>query len=152
MNSGNTINKKGNTRILAELVLNTKTGGIPEKACEAAKKMIIDSIGCAIAGYKAEGIPEVLEQLMDWGGKEESTVLIYGKKLPAPLAAFANSAMTHAFDFDHSHQPSGLGHILPSVLPVCLAAAEITGCSGKDFLAAVILGFEVTARLGLAFK
>ena len=152
MNSENTINKKGNTRILAELALNTKTGDIPEKAFDAAKKMIIDTIGCTIAGYKAEGIPEVIEQLLDWGGKEESTVLIYGKKLPAPLAAYANSAMSHAFDFDHSHQPSGLGHILPSVLPASLAAAEMTGCSGKDFLAAVILGFEVTARLGYAFK
>ena len=144
--------EKGNTRILAELALNTKADDIPQEAYDAAKKMIIDTIGCTIAGYKAEGIPEVIEQLLDWGGKEESTVLIYGKKLPAPLAAYANSAMSHAFDYDHSHQPSGLGHILPSVLPVSLAAAEMTKCSGKDFLAAVIMGFEVTARLGAAFK
>jgi 2-methylcitrate dehydratase PrpD len=144
--------EKGNTRILAGLALNAKANDITPEAYEAAKKMIIDTIGCAIAGYKAEGIPEVIEQLLDWGGKEESTVMIYGKKLPAPLAAYANSAMSHAFDYDHSHQPSGLGHILPSVLPVSLAAAEMTKCSGKDFLAAVIMGFEVTARLGAAFK
>ena len=143
---------KGNTRILAELALNTKSEDISPEAYEAAKKMIVDTIGCTIAGYKAEGIPEVIEQLLDWGGKEESTVLIYGRKLPAPLAAFANSAMSHALDYDHSHQPSMVGHILPSVLPVSLAAAEITGCSGRDFLAAVILGFEVTARLGVAFR
>ncbi len=146
-----TTDGKGNTRMLAELALNTKSGDISPEAYEAAKKMIIDSIGCTIAGYKAEGIPEVMEQLLDWGGKEESTVLIYGRKLPAPLAAYANSAMSHAFDYDHSHQPSMVGHILPSVLPVSLAAAEITGCSGRDFLDAVILGFEVTARLGGAF-
>ena len=153
MESGNAgTNEKGNTRILAELALNPKAEDISPEAYEAAKKMIVDTIGCAIAGYGAEGIPEVLEQLLEWGGKEEATVLISGKKLPAPLAAYANSAMFHAFDYDHTHQPSGLGHILPSVLPVCLATAEMTNCSGEDFLAAVILGFEVTARLGLAFK
>ncbi len=142
---------KGTTRILAELALNTKSEDISPAAYEAAKKMIVDTTGCLIAGYKAEGIPEVIEQLLDWGGKEEATVLIYGRKLPAPLAAYANSAMSHAFDYDHSHQPSMVGHILPSVLPVSLAAAEMTGCSGREFLDAVILGFEVTARLGAAF-
>lgn len=144
--------EKGNTRILAELALNTKSEDISPEAYEAAKKMLVDTIGCTIAGYRAEGIPEVIEQLLDWGGKEESTVLLYGKKLPAPLAAYANSAMCHALDYDHSHQPSMVGHILPSVLPVSLAAAEIRECSGREFLAAVILGFEVTARLGLAFR
>ena len=143
---------QGNTRILAELALNTKAEDISPEAYEAGKKMMVDTIGCTIAGYKAEGIPEVIEQLLEWGGREEATVLLYGKKLPAPLAAYANSAMSHALDYDHSHQPSMVGHILPSVLPVSLAAAEMTGCSGRDFLAAVILGFEVTARLGGAFR
>ena len=146
-----TSGKRGTTRILAELALNTKPEQVTPAAYEAAKKMIVDTIGCLIAGYRAEGIPEVIEQLLDWGGKEEATVLIHGRKLPAPLAAYANSAMSHAFDYDHSHQPSMVGHILPSVLPVSLAVAEMTGCSGRDFLDAVILGFEVTARLGAAF-
>ena len=152
---GNTAKEKGGsgplTKILAELALNPSADDIPIEAYEAAKKMVLDTIGVTIAGYNAGGVPEVIEQMRDWGGKPEATLLIYGGKLPAPQAAFANSAMAHAHDFDHTHQ-FGVGHVTVSLLPACLAAAEMTGASGKELLAAVILGQEVTCRLGSAFR
>jgi len=77
-----------------------------------------------IAGYKTGGIPEVIEEMREWGGRPEATLHIYGGKLPAPQAAFANSAMAHAQDFDQTHQ-FGVGHVMVSLLPVCLAAAEM---------------------------
>ena len=144
-------NGPGLTRILAELALDTTADDVPTKAYVAAKKMVLDTIGVTIAGHNAGGIPEVIEQMRDWGGKPEASLLIHGGKLPAPQAAFANSAMAHAHDFDHTHQ-FGVGHVMVSLLPVCLAAAEMTNASGKELLAAVILGQEVTCRLGLAFR
>ena len=149
--AGNEAGSVGLTKILAELALHTTTDDIPAKTYVAAKKMVLDTIGVTIAGHNAGGIPEVIEQMRDWGGKPEATLLIHGGKLPAPHAAFANSAMAHAHDFDHTHQ-FGVGHVMVSLLPVCLAAAEMTNASGKDLLAAVILGQEVTCRLGLAFR
>jgi len=152
---GKTAKEKGGsgplTKILAELALNPSADDIPAEAYQAAKKMVLDTIGVTIAGYNAGGVPEVIEQMREWGGKPEATLLVYGGKLPAPQAAFANSAMAHAHDFDHTHQ-FGVGHVTVSLLPVCLAAAEMTGASGKELLAAVILGQEVTCRLGSAFR
>ena len=139
------------TKILAELALKPSADEIPTAAYDAAKKMVLDTIGVTIAGYKAGGIPEVIAQMREWGGKPEATLHVYGGKLPAPQAAFANSAMAHAHDFDHTHQ-FGVGHVTVSLLPVCMAAAEMTGASGKELLAAVILGQEVTCRLGSAFR
>jgi len=139
------------SRILAEMALTPKADDIPAKTCLAAKKMILDALGTTIAGHNADGIPEVIAQVREWGGKPEATVLVFGDKLPAPQAAFANSAMCHAHDFDHTHG-MGVGHIMPSLLPVCLAVAEMTGASGKELLAAVSLGQEVTCRLGIAFN
>lgn len=140
----------GLSRILAELALNTKSIDIPERTFLAAKKMVLDTIGVTIAGHNAEGIGEVVQQMREWGGKAEAALLIHGGKLPAPQAAFANAAMAHAHDFDHTHQ-LGVGHVMVSLLPACLSAAEMTGASGKELLAAVILGQEVTCRLGVAF-
>jgi 2-methylcitrate dehydratase PrpD len=139
------------TKALAELALKPTADEIPTAAYDAAKKMVLDTIGVTIAGHNAGGIPEVVEQMREWGGKPEATLMIHGGQLPAPQAAFANSAMAHAHDFDHTHQ-FGVGHVTVSLLPVCMAAAEMTGASGKELLAAVILGQEVTCRLGLAFR
>lgn len=139
------------TKILAKLALDPSADDIPAEAYDAAKKMVLDTIGVTIAGYNAGGIPEVIEQMREWGGKPEATLHVYGGKLPAPQAACANSAMAHAHDFDHTHQ-FGVGHVTVSLLPVCMAAAEMTGASGKELLAAVILGQEVTCRLGSAFR
>ena len=141
----------GLTRILAELALNAAADDIPTKAYVAAKKMVLDTIGVTIAGYNAGGIAEVIAQMRDWGGKPEATLLIHGGKLPAPQAAFANSAMAHACDYDEQHK-FGTAHGMVSVLPACLAAGEMTGATGKDLLAAVILGHEVTNRLAMAFQ
>ena len=139
------------TRALAELALQTDTEDIREAAYGAARLLVVDTIGVTIGGYNTGGIPEVIEQMRDWGGKPEASLLIYGGKLPAPQAAFANSAMAHAQDYDHTHQ-MGVGHVMVSLLPVCLAAAEMTHVSGREFLAALILGQEVTCRLGIAWR
>jgi len=138
------------TKILAEMAVDTKAGDIPRRAYDAAKKLILDTLGCAIAGHDAPGIPPVVEQLREWGGKPEATVLIYGDKFPAPNAAFANSAMAHALDFDEVHKPAAL-HIMVSVLPAALAAAETAKASGKNLLASVVMGVEVAGRLGVPF-
>ena len=139
------------TRALAEMALQPRSEDIPEAAYDAVRLLVLDTMGVTIGGYKTGGIPEVIEQMRDWGGKPEASLLIYGGKLPAPQAAFANSAMSHAQDYDHTHQ-MGVGHVMVSLLPVCLAAAEMTHASGRDFLAALILGQEVTCRLGLAWR
>jgi len=89
--------------------------------------------------------------MRDYGGKPEATVWIHGGKLPAPNAAYINSCMTHALDIDDVHLPASL-HIMSSVLPVALAATEITGASGMDVLMAVIMGVEIGGRVGMEYK
>jgi len=146
----------GLTTVLAELALDTNAESIPPAAYDAAKKMILDTVGCTIAGCDAPGVSPVIEQMRDWGGKPEATALVFGDKLPAPNAAFANSALAHALDFDEVYKPAAL-HIMVSVLPAALAAAEALAvgervdASGKDLLAAVVMGVEAAARLGRPF-
>lgn len=138
------------TGILSELAIKTPAAEIPNRVHEAAKRIILDTLGVTLAGCKAPGIPAVLEQLREWGGKPEARVLVYGDPLPAPMAAFANSTMAHALDYDEVHKPS-CQHIMVSLFPVATAAAEKAGVSGQDLLTAIILGEEIAGRLGVAF-
>jgi 2-methylcitrate dehydratase PrpD len=125
---------------------------LPNDAIEGAKRDILDTLGTVLAGSAAPGARELFEQLQDWGGKPESTVLVYGDRLPSAHAALANSAMAHARDYDDTHDAAVL-HAGISVVPSSLAIAELVGgVSGRAFLTAVALGVDLMCRLGLACK
>ncbi len=136
------------TRALAELAIQPSYEDITLSARQATKRMILDTLATAVAGWSEPGIPPVVEQMCHWGGREEATLWTYGDVLPAPNAAFANSCMTHALDYDDKYYAGGL-HIMSSVLPVSLAVAEMEHASGQEVLSAVALGVEVAGRLGV---
>jgi len=121
---------------------------IPREVVEDTKKSILDTLGALIAGTGAPGCPEIVEQVLEWGGKAESTVLGYGKKVPVHLAALANGTMARAVDFDDVYEP-GTAHASASLLPAALAMAERKGgLSGKEFLISMALGLDLICRLG----
>jgi 2-methylcitrate dehydratase PrpD len=139
------------TRALACLSVETKAEDISPAADAAAKRVVIDAIGCALAGRDTPGVREVFAQYREWGGKPEATIWFHGDKLPRPEAAFVNSVQLHAMDLDECHFPSDT-HMAAVVVPAVLAAGEFTHASGKETLAATILGIEVAGRIGRVFK
>ena len=131
---------------LAEYVTTTRFEDIPEEPVILAKKVILNIIGALVAGSTAEGCEGLWDQVREWGGREEATILIHGGRVPAHNAAFINSVMARALDICDSMRP-GM-HVGSSSLPTALAAAELAGgCSGKEFLAALVLGTEIAARI-----
>jgi 2-methylcitrate dehydratase PrpD len=136
---------------LAKNLVNVKYEDIPREVAEHSKKQILDILGVALGGSSKAGVKELAELVMEWGGKEESTIFCYGKKVPAPNAAQVNATMGHALDYDDT----GDGPTHPSVVivPTCLAMAERKGkMSGKEFISAVALGTDMMCRLGQAFR
>lgn len=134
------------TKALAEMALQTTDDQITPAAYEAAKRAVIDVLGVTLAGYNAPGVAPVVEQMRDWGGKQESTVWVYGGRLPAPAATFVNSTLVHALDLDDVHLPS-VTHITSVIVPTAFAVGEARGASGRQTLAAIVMGVEVAARL-----
>lgn len=141
----------GITLALSKLAVETKADDIPEKTYRAAKVAVLDALGCAMAGYNAPGVPAVVGQAKDWGGREEATLWFHGGKVPGPEATFVNSVQTHALDFDDYHFPSGT-HITSLIVPAAIAMGERNGASGKETLASIVLGVEVAGRLGRACR
>ncbi|RMF03558.1 MAG: MmgE/PrpD family protein, partial [Alphaproteobacteria bacterium] len=60
-----------------------------------------------------------------------------------------NGTLAHSLDFDDTHAEGSL-HSSAPIVPAALAAAQMAGASGKEFIAAVVAGYEVQIRLSLA--
>lgn len=135
-------------RKITEYVYSTTFDEIPEEPLKTVKNMVLDVLGATFAGAEEAGVKALREFHTGLESKGEATILIHGGKIPAHDAAFINSVMARALDFEDAMAP-GL-HPGASAVPTALAAAELAGgCSGKDFLAALTLGVEIASRLNL---
>jgi 2-methylcitrate dehydratase PrpD len=119
---------------------------------KAVKTNILDTLSCALAGSSAKAIPEVTGLVREWGGAAQADMWVYGGKFPAHHAAWVNSGMAHARDYDDTHDAAIL-HAGISCVPAAIAAAQLRGkLSGAELIAAVAAGLEVICRLGIAVK
>lgn len=140
------------TQRVAQHLVRTTFEDIPEEAVQATKEHILHTLGTVLAGSGAPGCPTVVEFLQEWGGRGESTVLVYGSRLPAGHAALANSTMAHAQEFDNNDDRIAYKSSV-CVIPGALAVAErLGGVDGKAFLTAVCLGIDLGIRMGLAIQ
>jgi 2-methylcitrate dehydratase PrpD len=136
---------------LAKNMVDLKCGDLPADIVEHTKKQVLDIIGVALGGSSKAGVKELAEIVLDWAGKEESTIFCYGKKVPAPNAAQVNAAMGHALDYDDTSD--GPTHPSVVIVPTALAVAERQGgISGREFITTVALGVDMMGRLGQAFR
>ena len=132
-----------------DFILGGRFGGIPREPVGVIKNVVLNNLGAIVGGATSEGCETVLNMAKAWGGKDEATVLVYGSRLPAYNAALVNGTMARALDID-DHMPPGM-HIGGSALPTALAAAELAGgCSGKEFLTALVFGFDMAIRINSA--
>lgn len=142
---------------LAAHALATRYEDFTPDVIEAARQRLIDALSCTLGGMRGSGIAGMRELVRDWGGTPQATVLAFGDRLPLHQAAWLNSLMTRSLDFEVcGPEPEGanagkmVGHVASTTEPTALATAEFTGASGKDLLAAVILGGDIAARVAVA--
>ena len=113
----------------------------------AAKKSILDTLGVILAASGMEpAVRAVIDIVKESGGTPDCTVLGFGGRAPAMMAALANGALAHCLDYD-DQTPWGQ-HTASSIVPAAFAVAERQGgVSGKDLIAAVAAGQDIFARL-----
>jgi len=138
------------TERLADFVANTSINDIPEDAFTAATDALIDTLGVALAGTR-EPIADIMTGwVAEIGAQPKATV--WGKALAThgSEASFANAISAHALDFDDTNR-SGRGHMSVCLVPPLLALGEELGSSGRDVLAAYVIGLEIAGAFGRAF-
>lgn len=139
--------------ILAKHIAAIRYEDLPDDVVRVAKKSFLDALGVTLAaGTLGEGCKQFVDLAVAERSKPESTIIGFGVKASATMAAFANGAMAHALDFEDAYDGAPV-HPNAATIPAALAVAESLGdVSGKQFLTALILGSDLVCRLGLALQ
>jgi len=137
----------GATERIARFIVDTDYGNIPPDAVEKAKRTTLDCMGVALAGVGEPVSHTTTAYVTRLGGPPQASVIGAGLKVSAPDAALANGAIAHALDYDDCGMK--IGHPSVMVLPALLSLGEHLGASGREILAAYIVGLEVEGKLAL---
>ena len=135
-------------RELAAFLAEMKYADLPAQAVDHAAIVIASTLASAACGKSIESAKIVRDLARERGGKPEASVWFdAGPKLPAIYAARANALMSDAAASDDSDLRN-IVHAGTPLTATSLALAERTGASGKDVLAAIVLGYEAAGRIG----
>lgn len=138
------------TKKLAEYAVNSRFENYPVEVIEQVKMLILDLIGCMCGGCQTSLGKAIVTPLKSMGGQPEATIIGGGTKVPTIQAAFANGTTGNALDYDDTLL--GIGHPGASVIPAALAIGEWKHASGKAVLDAILVGYDVGDRIGLAIQ
>ncbi|GAB4535853.1 MAG: MmgE/PrpD family protein [Ruegeria sp.] len=139
---------------VAEFVLNRPADQMPDSAREAAALMLLDTLGIVIAsttmeaGVIARDTAALLYASTD--PRFSARMLCDGRRVSLAGAAYAAATQTDNLDGHDGYNPTK-GHIGVVVVPaLCALAEHCPDLSGPDALAAVITGYEIAGRAGIA--
>lgn len=141
------------TRKLAEFIAGFSAADLPDEVFALTRTLAYDGLGVLYAATHpsvtaSQGIGDFA---MDHGGTGKATLIGRGRTSDPVTAALANGTLGYAADFE-PHHPEAILHPVAVMLPTALALAETASRSGRDALAAVALGCEVTYRVSMAMN
>jgi 2-methylcitrate dehydratase PrpD len=143
------------TAKLADFAADLEFDALPAEVVERTKLLILDTAGIIVrARHDAESTPSLISAverlgLKGAGSNVNCSVLGDDATYAPTAAALINGTLAHSLDFDDTHAVASL-HSSAPIVPAALAAAEMSGASGKDVIAACVAGYEVQVRLALA--
>ena len=131
---------------LSRFVTETRLEDLDGSTVAAAKDVVLDTIGAIIAGSRW---PEnaAFARLAPSIGGGRSTVFGHPDQATAPFAAMVNATAGVCLEMDEGTRLGG-GHPSIHVTPAAVAVAEQQGSSGKALLESIIIGYEVSSRIG----
>lgn len=138
----------GITEQFAEFIVSTPYESVPGEAVALAGVGILDCVGCMLQGATEPQGRIAVRIVEAMGGHPQASLIGSDHRSSAANAAFANGIFAHAIDYDDTYLP--LGHPTCTLLPVALALAETLDLSGRDVLAAYLIGYDVQGRVGIA--
>jgi len=138
------------TATLATFASRLQFTDIPALVVEKAKLCLLDTLGCSIYASSLAPVRTLTRVALAEGSRPAARILGTADRASPAQAALVNGTAAHAFQLDEVHAGSTL-HAGSAVTPTVLALSDAAGgMSGRDFLAAMIAGYEVGIRIGLA--
>jgi len=133
---------------LADYAIREQTARLPAEVMHHAKRAVIDWYASLLPGSivtPATLMEEAFAEDLDRGRARLAT----GRRATLRAAAMINGAASHSVEFDDIYRDAGY-HPGSPVISAALAAAQASGASGERFLRGVIVGYEISTRLGEA--
>jgi 2-methylcitrate dehydratase len=119
---------------------------LPTEVAHHTKRMLIDTLGCAIGGYASEPSTMARALAATISSQQPATVLGSGQQTSLELATFANGTMIRYLDFNDGYTSKESGHPSDAIAAV-LSPAEVTHRDGRSVITATVLAYEVFCRL-----
>ena len=141
------------TRTLADFAAKLSYDDVPADVIDRAKLLIYDITGIMVrARHDAESTSSMINAVERLGLATGICSVMGDQRSYAPTAAaLVNGTLAHSLDFDDTHAAGSL-HASAPIVPAALAAAEMVSASGRDLIAACVVGYEVQIRLALALN
>ena len=134
------------TRQIAQFAAGLAFEHLSHEAVYQAKRFLLDSLGCALGGYRAHDVRIALEVLEETAGAGPCTVIGSGKGMDAVSASLANALMIRCMDYNDIYWKQDPSH--PSdIFPAALACCERAQADGRDLIVGLVLGHEFEMRL-----
>jgi 2-methylcitrate dehydratase PrpD len=149
--------EKGAIGCLADYAVKTRLGDLPLDVIDHARHILLDTIGVILGGSIETQVTLMAHRL----GRENggpSTLIGHRLRASALHAALVNGTAASWLDFDSGHRPPPGKPLLPAahapvhLVPATLAVGEAVNAPGTEILVALIVGYDVGARIAMGSR
>ena len=135
------------TQALARFVATHPSRGWSDAVEHEAHRTLLNWLGCAVGAAQHEAVDAALAAVQMLQPAPQASVLGRAERVDMASAALVNGISSHTFDFDDTHLKTII-HPAGPVASALLALAEHTGASGRALIDALVLGIDVSCRIG----
>lgn len=121
---------------------------VPTDVIDHAKLLVLDTLGVMVGGTRLKQARILAEFWGEQGGSRDATVPGVDVKLPVTTASYLNSYFANLLDYDDTYSGRAVGHPGATVVPPAIAVAEKRDVDTRSLLEAVLVGYEVSIRVG----
>ena len=137
------------THILAKFVAHHPSRGWSDAVDHEAHRTFMNWLGCAVGASRHEASDAALAAVNMLQPAAQASVLGRTEKVDMASAALVNGITSHTFDFDDTHLKTII-HPAGPVASAVLAMAEHMGNTGREIIDALVIGIDVSCRVGNA--
>ncbi len=124
---------------------------LPKEVVEYCKTLILDFLGVAIRASELESSKRLFAAVKSIACNGTCTAVTHRETFQPQYAALLNGTYGHSLDFDDTHRESSI-HPGVSVIPAALAMGEFCGADGRVVIEAIVAGYDVACKLGMAIN
>jgi 2-methylcitrate dehydratase PrpD len=136
---------------LVSYVCRTNFNDLPKAVVRRAKEVLADTVSVIASGAQEDEVKSLTKRLVDPKARQVASLIGSGARTEPSKAALINGTAGTFLELDEGNQ-FGRGHPGVHVVPAALAVAEEGRLSGQDLLIALVLGYEIGTRIGIACK